>query len=373
MDVELEEHPIAGPLHVLVMVDDDMLRRVGPTMRQLCVGFVDEPIRTTVLCPNKTDPHMLLVGMTNHLTHGSLRWPLRDRSIRRVIDALGSDDPDLVHVYSRRLIDSAKALATHFDIPMVVQLAGLDDVAVLGTEPGGAACAYIAFTTPILQAAQRVLGERADRVTLIRPGMHAKASPTCFADDQRTATLISFTRFTPQCGLINLLEATAALIRRGEDLLLFLLGSGPLEPRLRRRVIELGLLKSVTFTGTVANRQAAMDSADILVSTRRQTELRSHALEGMAAGMAIVAARGSIDDALIDDQTALLFDTASPDQLTIQLSQLLEHRDMARQLAARAQEHVRQHHQPSAMVSAIAQLYRRLAVKQRTVKLAAPS
>ena len=373
MDVGIEDQPATDPLHVLVMVDDDLLRRVGPTLRQLCVGFVDEPVRTTVLCPHKTDPQMLLIGGTKDIRHGTLRWPMRDRSIRRVIEALAGDEPDLVHVYSRRLADSARALAAHFDVPVVVQLTGLDDLDILSAGQQGPPCEYVAYTAPILQAARRVLDDQADRVTLIRPGMHAKTSPTCFADDQRTVTLVSFTRFTPQCGLMHLLEAVAALIRRGEDLLLFLLGAGPLEPRLRRRVIELGLLKSVTFTGAVQNRQVAMDAADILVSTRCQTELRSHSLEAMAAGMAIVAARGSVDDSLIDEHTALLFDSANPDQLTIQLSQLLEHRDMARQLAARAQEYVRQHHQPSVMVSAVAQLYRRLAFKQRTVKIATPS
>jgi len=172
---------------------------------------------------------------------------------------------------------------------------------------------------------------------------------------------------------MKLLAATRELIRRNEDLMLFLMGTGPLEPQLRRRVIELGLLKSVTFTGAAVNRQAAMEGADVFVSTRRQTELRTHALEAMAAGMAIVAAKGSVNDFLIDEETALLFDPGSPDQLSIQLAQLLEHRDMARALAARAQEHVRKNHQPSAMVSATSELYRRLAFKQRTMKIVTSS
>ncbi len=373
MAAESDESWSAGPLHVLLVLDDDVLRRFGPVLRRLCVGFVDESIRATILCPAGTDPQSLLVGMAKAVRHGSLRWLLRDRSVRKVVDALRGNEPNLVHAMAGAQAPLARALATQFDIPMVVQLTGLADLSVLEQDTGDPAVEYVAMTSPILQAARRVLGAESQRVTLIQPGLHALAEPTCFTADRETVTLLSYARFAGNCGLMKLLAATRELIRRNEDLMLFLMGTGPLEPQLRRRVIELGLLKSVTFTGAAVNRQAAMEGADVFVSTRRQTELRTHALEAMAAGMAIVAAKGSVNDFLIDEETALLFDPGSPDQLSIQLAQLLEHRDMARALAARAQEHVRKNHQPSAMVSATSELYRRLAFKQRTMKIVTSS
>ena len=373
MDPAAGEMPPSAPLHALFVVDEDVVHRFGTTIRQLAVGFVDESIRVTILGPAGLDVEPLLVGAAKRVPHASLRWPLRNRTLRAVVDALGADEPDVIHAMSGRTVELARAVAEPFELPLIVQLTGRDEIAAIEAAREGEQTRYIAISGPLLEAARQALGDQADRATLVHPGIHARKGRACFSDSNRTTTILSLTRFHGQHGLDPFLEAIRDLIESGRELMVFLMGTGPLEPEIRRRVISLGLLKTVTLTGPVTNRLAALDAVDILVSTRPQSELRVQPLEAMAAGVAIVAARGGVDDYMIDEQTALLFDPASPAQLGLQLGQLLEHQDLARRLAAAAQEHVRHRHQPSAMVASVVQLYRRLALKQRTVKLRQPS
>ena len=74
-------------------------------------------------------------------------------------------------------------------------------------------------------------------------------------------------------------------------------------------------------------------------------------------GTAVAACKGGVDDLIIEKRTAAVFDPG--DQLSIYncLQELLDKRELARQLATGAQEYLRENHTVSKMVSAILQTY----------------
>ena len=80
-------------------------------------------------------------------------------------------------------------------------------------------------------------------------------------------------------------------------------------------------------------------------------------LEAMSAGATVAGCKGGVEDLIIKGQTAVVFDP--DDELSIygSLQQLLNKREMARQLARGAQEHLRENYTVSKMVSSILQTY----------------
>jgi glycosyltransferase involved in cell wall biosynthesis len=64
-----------------------------------------------------------------------------------------------------------------------------------------------------------------------------------------------------------------------------------------------------------------------------------------------------VDDLIIPNQTAVVFERDNESSIRQALMQLLDGHDFARRLAATAQEHVRARHSVSAMLSAILDAY----------------
>jgi len=81
-------------------------------------------------------------------------------------------------------------------------------------------------------------------------------------------------------------------------------------------------------------------------------------LEAMAVGTAVAACWGGVDDLIIPNQTAVIFEPDSEPSIRQALKQLLDDRSLARRLATTAQEHIRARYTVSAMVCATLEIYR---------------
>jgi len=80
-------------------------------------------------------------------------------------------------------------------------------------------------------------------------------------------------------------------------------------------------------------------------------------LEAMSVGSAVAACKGGVDDLILEDRTAVVFNP--DDELSIRagLQRLFDRQEFARQIARQAQDYVREHHSVSTMISAILQAY----------------
>ena len=78
----------------------------------------------------------------------------------------------------------------------------------------------------------------------------------------------------------------------------------------------------------------------------------------MSVGAAVAACKGGVDDLMIEDQTALLFDPNDEMSILRALRQFLDRRELARQMAEASLEYLREIHSVSQMVSATIKVYR---------------
>jgi glycosyltransferase involved in cell wall biosynthesis len=381
------------PLNVLLVVDDDIFDRLGSVVRHLCLGMMDEPVRLTVMARSdrKVEEHVgpcRLVYLPKRPWFRSRRWIDPDAAL----EMIGGEEPEIVHCLSADLARLVRDWAFDWASDLVVHLTDLVDVARFSrlcrhqgrrrAVPSQADMTAIAATSSIHKALLTRRPHLADRARVIPLGMPADAEPACFArfatairtnpagpgeqaagGPERVPAALLTTPLTRDCGLHLVLKAMEGVVKGGQEVHLFVLSSGPGEPMFRRLVAQLGLRSCVTFAGDLHDWNAlreAMRGADFYILPGERRRFTISTLSAMASGLAILAPTGTIGDYLIDGVTASLFDPQHPRQLGERWAGLLADRAAARQLASGALDYIRMNHQGSAMVSAVAGLYREL-------------
>jgi glycosyltransferase involved in cell wall biosynthesis len=108
-------------------------------------------------------------------------------------------------------------------------------------------------------------------------------------DGKRVALVAS--RLVPIKNVALAVEAMAVAARQQDDLVLLLVGDGPLRPALEAQVASLHLAGRVVFAGSVAHRDMPSwyRAADLFVLPSEFDNSPNVALEAMASGIAVVA------------------------------------------------------------------------------------
>ena len=153
-------------------------------------------------------------------------------------------------------------------------------------------------------------------------------------------------RLHPMKDLPTLLEAFRILRSRRNDLVLLLVGWGPEAEELMRLAEELGISEDVRFLGVIPNERLPIyyNMADVYVLPSLYEEWSNTIMEAMACGTPVVATAVGGNPFLIrDGETGFLVPPGDPGALAEKISLLLEDKDLARRIAARALEAIREY------------------------------
>lgn len=370
MALEFDDNDVS-PLHVAIVVGDRAARDYAAVVRHLCIGMLDEAIQLTVV--STTDQiGSAVVGPVEVLSYRRKWWHIGAGEFDLLLRGFRSP-PDVIHAMGGDVAGLAAQLTEHFRCPLLLQVAGLADLRAYHSLRPHVISAFSVFTKSLTEITKREFPGEEFPIETIRPGVHASSSPSCFVGEHYLPTVMAMSPLVGDANLEPLLESVSRLSAAGQELMLFILGSGPKEAFLRRRVDELSLRRSVTFAGNVREWMKVLKGADIFVQTKTAVDLQIPPLEAMAAGMAVIACDDGVEDYFHGDQTVLLVNPTDAGGFQRCLTRLLDDYDFARTLAQQALDHVRQNHAPSAMATKYAQLYRRLNLKERTFRVGAVS
>jgi glycosyltransferase involved in cell wall biosynthesis len=103
--------------------------------------------------------------------------------------------------------------------------------------------------------------------------------------------------------------------------------------------------------------RSVLAAGDIFVQPRPSFVFDLSLLEAMSIGTAVASCKGGVDDLIIEDQTAVVFDPNDEVSIMRALQRLLDRREFARQIAKNAQEYLRKNHSVSKMISGILRVY----------------
>jgi glycosyltransferase involved in cell wall biosynthesis len=152
-------------------------------------------------------------------------------------------------------------------------------------------------------------------------------------------------------GQSYLIDACRILAARGVDVECLLVGDGPDEPDLARRVADAGLGERVRFLGrldqnevrAVLARADAVAAPSVPTSNGRREGIPVALMEAMASGVPVVASRLSgIPELVEDGRSGLLVEPRDAGSLAAALQRLAEDHDLRRRLGAAGRVKVEQ-------------------------------
>jgi glycosyltransferase involved in cell wall biosynthesis len=153
-------------------------------------------------------------------------------------------------------------------------------------------------------------------------------------------------RLAHRKGLFELLEAFARLRRRRPHVRLAMVGSGPLGPALRQRIVRLGIGDAVDFVGPVGPRERRtlvgwFHWAEVYVQPSRYEGLSTAVLEAMACALPVVATAVSGHlDVIRDGENGLLVPPRDPERMAAALERVLDDPALRTHLGGRARQTV---------------------------------
>lgn len=185
--------------------------------------------------------------------------------------------------------------------------------------------------------------------------------------ETRPARILSVGSLEEVKGHQYLIDACAELVDLGIDVELEIIGSGPLQGRLERRILARGLKRRVRLLGAL-NRTAVRDRlmavdlfvlASVYTTDGRREGIPVALMEAMAASLPVVASRISgIPELVQHEQSGILCRPADANALARSIQRLIQAPELARSLGREGRKTVEREFNLSASVSRLVQLWK---------------
>jgi len=168
-------------------------------------------------------------------------------------------------------------------------------------------------------------------------------------------------RLSDEKSIDKLLEAMKIVTAAQPRARLCIVGTGPLESKLKQQCKNLGLEKVVEFTGYKANVFEALRNFDLFVLSSRTEGCPIVILEAMAAGLAVVSTNVGGNPELVEDgKTGILVQPNCPHSIASALISLLRDESRAQKMGAAGQRRAFTVFHPSKFTSSLQELYMEL-------------
>jgi glycosyltransferase involved in cell wall biosynthesis len=148
---------------------------------------------------------------------------------------------------------------------------------------------------------------------------------------QRQGFVLTTGRLSPVKGLEDLVEAASIVNDRLGSTRFLIVGEGPMQPLLKKKIADAGLQDQVELTGHVSDRSHLADlyrKAALFVSPSHAEGLPTVLLEAMACECPAVATRvGGNPDVISNGENGLLVPPRNPGKLAGAICQMLENHE----------------------------------------------
>lgn len=342
----------------VLIASESMLVEQSTFLRHLLAGLADESIATVLVCPPGYDVESIMPVPVNVLSHPPVDLPFMEHfGLRYLAAQLAKFRPTLLHGLSENRASLTRRLAHRLNLPyvqMITSLAKRCSRVRLSPQRCGA---VIAPTKTIAAGMAKAYPRLAGRVRQVNVGAFIEEDKVCFSDPSRLASIVLAQPLERVSDFESFFRVVKELLAEGYEFMVILMGSGPAEHGLRRLLERLGIFRAVTLVPILDPWRSVLAAGDIFVQPQPVPAFNMFLLEAMSLGTAVAACMGGVDDLILPDQTAVVFEPNDDLSIRRALTQLLDHHDFARRLAMAAQEHVRTRYSVSQMVDATLRTY----------------
>jgi glycosyltransferase involved in cell wall biosynthesis len=175
---------------------------------------------------------------------------------------------------------------------------------------------------------------------------------------------VTVARFVEQKGHRYLLEAVPAIVNKRPEFRLLLLGSGPLESELRAYVHQERLERHVVFAGMVDSVPQLLAGCDVMIHPSVEEPFGIALLEGMRAGLPVVASNvGGIPEVVGD--CGILVEPRRPELLLSEIVRLLDSTECMDELGRKGKERFERRFTREIMIDRIEEYFRSVVTAER--------
>jgi len=136
-------------------------------------------------------------------------------------------------------------------------------------------------------------------------------------------------RLVTQKGHVYLVEAAAEIIKKHPKIRFLLLGDGPLEDSLRNKMEMLEVDQYFVFAGMLDDLDLEYAGSDIMIHPSIEEPFGFSILEGMRAGLPVVATRvGGIPEVVREGETAILINARVAYEISDAVNKLLDNPEL---------------------------------------------
>jgi glycosyltransferase involved in cell wall biosynthesis len=190
----------------------------------------------------------------------------------------------------------------------------------------------------------------------VRPRGAEDAVPHARAHDGPVVCTVANLR--PEKGHDVLLRAAATVLKRVPHARFRLIGDGPLRAPLGELAVELGIAHAVEFLGHREDVPALLADSDVCAFPSRTEAFPNGLIEGMAAGLPVVAsAVGGILELVDDGRNGLLVPVDDPAALAAGILRVLDDRATSARLGESARGSIESRYSFDRMVASFEELY----------------
>lgn len=321
-------------------------------LEHLMVGLVDESIPVALVCPSVSNADSMFTGAAEVITHPVFEVPFTGHLNRRLlIERLAKFKPTILHCLCESKALLTRRLTRQLCLPYVLTVNSLPKK-LLQFSVSSERCAKI--ITPAETVAADIAGAYprfADRIEQINIGTFVAEGNGCFSDLSGPAIIVMAHPLDNADNFENLFKAIRHLMLDGYEFMMIVTGGSREEGQLRKLITALGLSQIVTIIPRLRHWRSVLATGDIFIQPQPDSVFNPLLLEAMSVGSAVAACKGGVDDLIIEDKTAVVFDPNDELSIVGALRRLLDGRDFARKIAKSAQEHLRQNYTVSKMIS----------------------
>ena len=324
-------------LHVIATLD-----RAGSEKQlvDLCRKLDRSRFQPAVCCLTRGGPFaadLRRAGVPLHLLNKRGRWDLR--VIWRARRLIREFEPHIVHTWlpTANTLGRVAALAAG-GVPVLIASERSKD-AWKGAARLIADRILAKRTTRLVTNAEAVrdflvneIELPKEKIRVIRNGLDlaefdaaaAKGPSEALPDAEGCTVVGAVGRLERQKGMMDLIQAFGRLPYDLQHVKLWIVGEGPLERKLQRKVIETGMQERVRFLGARSDVPALMTRFDLFVLSSLWEGLPNVTLEAMAARRAVVATKvDGTPEAVTHGWTGVLVPPSNPGVLAQTIERLL--------------------------------------------------
>lgn len=345
-------------LRVALIASEHTVGEYSMFLRHLLVGLADESIPTALVCPPQFDPASAFTGAAEVISHPAFNLPMMGGvNIRLLAERLAKFEPTVIHCLCETKAALTSQLAYRLDLPYVLMVSSLQKW-WKRLSISSQYCARI--VVPAKTLAENMTSFHpgfADRIQQINIGTFVARSVGCFSDPSRLVTMVMAGPSKKAEDIEILLSVTRHLTIDGYEFMMVVAGDERAETHTWRLLDVLGLLKIVTIVPRQLPLRPVLAAADIFIQPQPNYAFNPVLLEAMSLGAAVAGCTGGVDDLIIEDRTAVVFDPNDEMSIMRTLKRLLDRREFARRMAANAQQHLKENYSVGKMIAATLKMY----------------